>query len=78
MFEDIVVEEEIEWTREQKTIVYVLKMLNELAAAGFLTGGEYTVSEKGLKVIEDFEPTTQEIDDCIGIMKQQGMIGEPH
>jgi len=74
MFEDIVVEEEIEWTREQKTFVYVLKMLNELVEAGYVLGGEYTVTEKGLKVIEDFEPTTQEVEDCVGIMKQRGMI----
>jgi hypothetical protein len=83
MFEDVLKpenEEEIDinnLTRDQLTIIYVLHTLNELVDKGLMEGKMCEITEKGLDLIKGFEPTEEELADCIQNMKEQGMIEMP-
>lgn len=72
MFEDIIKKE---MTREQKVFVYVIKTFNELVKKGLMKGGSFQVTEEGLKQIEGFEPTDDELRECIEHMRAGGIIG---
>jgi hypothetical protein len=74
MFEDIIKKD---ITREQKVLVYVLKTLNDLVEKGIMEGGGYQVTEEGLKYIKGFEPTDDELRECIDLLKADGVLGEP-
>ena len=73
MFEDIL-QEKKEFTREEKTLIFVLKTLNDLVDKGFCEGGGYEITEKGLEILGDFVPTEQEMKDCIENLKNSGDV----
>lgn len=62
-------------SRRQKNILYCVKTLNELVDMGILSRKALTISEYGLKIIEDFEPEEGEIEEAMNILKQQGYFG---
>jgi len=70
MFEDI-----IDYTREQKTFIYILNSLDEFKKMGLIEGGMFEVTQKGLDAIEGFEPTDEEIQKCMEEMRNEGMFG---
>jgi hypothetical protein len=79
MFEDVLVPEEEEidlenLTRDQLTVIYVLKTLNELVDKGLMEGKMYEITDTGLGLIKGFEPTEDELAECIRKMKEEGMI----
>lgn len=64
-----------ELTREEKSVVFCIKTLNDLIEEGLVTGGKYKVTEKGLKEIEDFKPTDEDIEFGMAILAREGLIG---
>lgn len=76
MFEDIM-NNNIELTREQKVILYVINTLNTLVEQGLLEGGCFELSEEAKQIVEemDFEPTEKEIEKVMIYFKQEGHIG---
>lgn len=78
MFDDVLDAEEKfdinNINREQKTLIYVLNTFNELVEKGLMEGGGYEVSETGLELIKGFEPTEEELQECIRQMKEQGIL----
>ena len=72
MFEDIISEK---FTREDKAIVYAIKTLNELVDKGLVEGKPFEITEKGFEMIEDFEPTDEELRLAMEKLKVAGYIG---
>jgi hypothetical protein len=62
--------------RIEKTIIYVIKSLNELEDAGLLEGRAFDVPEnKNLeKQMEGFEPTPEEMFSVINFLKKEGHL----
>jgi len=73
MFEDLMNQDE--FTREQLVMIYVINTMNELVDMGLLEGGVFNVTEKGLKLIENLDPTEEEIIKAIDGLKLAGYIG---
>lgn len=62
-------------TRIEKNIIFCVKVLNELVDVGILSGKVFTISEYGLKIIENFEPKEGEMEEALNILKQHGYLG---
>jgi len=64
----------IEITREEKCLLFAIKTLNELSEMGVLSNGGLKIDENAKIILEDFEPTTEELEKAINILKQEGYI----
>lgn len=64
----------VELTRTDKTILFVIQSLNELAEIGIITGGGLNIDERAKEIIKDFKPTGDEIREVILSLKRQGFI----
>lgn len=62
-------------SRIQKNILYCIKSLNEFVDMGILSGKALQINEYGLKIIKDFKPEEEEIEETMGMLKQQGYFG---
>lgn len=72
--EDFNLDSEKPLTCLEKSVVYCIKILNELVDAGIIEGKPYEVTEKGLKEIKDFDPTDEELKDGMLVLKSQGLV----
>jgi predicted transcriptional regulator len=74
-FEDKMVEKaKKEHTRLELTLIWCIKYLNELVDAGIATGKPYTVTDRGEKVLEGFEPTEDEIKIALAVLRKDGVL----
>jgi len=60
-----------------KCVVHCIKTLNELADKGIVTDRVMEIQEDGLKLIEGFEPTQQDIELGMEILIAQGIVQIP-
>ena len=74
MFEDIL--EKTTLTHEEKVLLSVIKTLNDLTEMGILSGGAFTFPDpkKVDEILEDFEPTEDEIKEVMAWMAEKGYI----
>jgi len=63
-----------ELTRSQKTLLYVINILNELVELGMLTSGTLDIDERSKELIKDFKPTEDEMQNAILELKSQGYV----
>ena len=73
MYEDIM--EKKEYSRFDLTCLYVIKTLNELVDKGIMTGNLWEITDSAEELIKDFEPTDEEMQLVIVLMKKDGYIG---
>jgi hypothetical protein len=64
----------MELTREQKTILFVINTLNELADEGILTKGPFEIDPEYKAIIKSFNPTPEEIKEVIDLLRLEGYI----
>ncbi|MHA1701442.1 MAG: hypothetical protein ACTSWK_04150 [Promethearchaeota archaeon] len=64
----------VDITRKEKTIVYTVKMLNDLVKMGIISGGALKLGENAEDIIKDFEPSQDELEEAMLLLKQQGYI----
>lgn len=60
--------------RQQKAIVYVFNILNNLVDQGVLEGNAFLVTQQGLEWLGDFQPSTEEIDWAMEVIATGGYI----
>ena len=65
----------IEFSREEKALIYVIKMLNDLSTMGIMSGDCLKLGENAENIIKNFEPSKKEIEEAVSELKQQGFIG---
>lgn len=65
----------VELTRMDKTVLFVIQSLNELAEIGIMSNGSLSIDERAKESIKDFEPTKDEMREVISSLKKQGYIG---
>ena len=53
----------MEYTRKEKTILYCINILNQLAEKGLVTNGGWEIAPEGINAICGFEPTKKEIEE---------------
>ena len=58
-------------TREQKAMIFTLLLLSKAGIDGCET---MNLNEDGRKQIEDFQPTTDEVERCIDMLMKQGYL----
>ena len=64
--------------RIQKSILYAVKILNDLVDKGILTGKAFEVQEPlASEVLEGFEPTKEELFEAMNILAADGAFGPP-
>ena len=67
MFDDIYAdneqEQETKLTRKEKVGVWVINEMNRLIDSGLINGKKYPLTQKGIDMIKDLNPTKQEIED---------------
>lgn len=74
-FEDKMVEKaKKEHTRLELALIWCIKYLNELNDAGIVAGRPYTVTERGEKVLDGFEPTEDEIQIALAVLRKEGVL----
>ena len=64
-----------ELTRSQKTLLYVINILNDLAEMGILSKGPFVIDERSKGLIKDFKPTEDEMEHAIIELKIGGYVG---
>lgn len=63
MFDDLIDIEETKFSRKEKVGVWVINEMNRLIDEGIINGKKHPLTEKGLDLIKDLNPTKQEIED---------------
>ncbi|MFW9871589.1 MAG: hypothetical protein ACFFG0_00640 [Candidatus Thorarchaeota archaeon] len=63
------------FNRQEKSMLFVIKTLNELVKKGILTQGGFQLSSKAEEAIKGFKPTDIEIQQAMAILKNEGYIG---
>lgn len=73
MFNDIL-KKDGDFDRKSLTFLYIIKSLDELKEMGIVEGGQYQMTEIGLKELEGFKPTEEELTEVLLEMKAEGML----
>lgn len=76
MYDDVLkkIESEEDLNREQMVLLYVIKCLDDLRHMGIITGGRYEMSKKGREVLGDFKATNEELEECLLMMRNGGLL----
>ena len=70
-------DEDFEFDRGHKAILWVIRMLNRLEEEGIVEGRAYEINEEEFNVdelLEGFEPTPQEMDSVIQMLRAEGTL----
>ena len=69
-------DKDFKFDRAHKAILWVIRMLNELEEEGIVEGRAYEISEEFDvdELLEGFEPTPQEIDSVIQMLRAEGTL----
>lgn len=67
------------FSRIEKALLYVIKILGELHQLGLVTEGPFIIKDtkKVEQILGDFKPTKQEMREVIDWMKEKEYIAEP-
>lgn len=63
MFDDLIDGEEYEFSRKEKVGVWVINEMNRLIDEGIINGKKHPLTQKGIDLIKNLNPTKQEIED---------------
>lgn len=68
--------EDIQLSRVDLVIMYVIKQINEMIEQGLMEGSMFELTEKGEALLGDFVPTEEEIQACIESLIRDGYVLE--